>query len=102
MDKVLFDQHIKHFGQIETEDTPFNKNLLKGLGKYTKITPGKLFCTISKPTPQIPVNKYTIEFLNELKRTSDDPPEINMDITKETVQAYYKNWKESISMLPEG
>eukprot|EP00957_Ditylum_brightwellii_P063390 4811504-Ditylum_brightwellii.AAC.2 len=102
MDKALFDQHVKHFSQAKIEGTPFTKNLLKGLGKYIKTALGKLFHTISKSVPKLHVDKYTTEFLNELKRTSDDIPEIDMEITKETVQKNSKNWKESTSTLSEG
>eukprot|EP00957_Ditylum_brightwellii_P106329 8112065-Ditylum_brightwellii.AAC.1 len=101
MDNALFNQHVKHFSQTETEKTPFMTNLLKQLGSYAETTLGKIFRMPEKETPDLDLDTYTKEFVAKLKRKESDPPEIDTTITTTNFKHNYKIWKEQTSTSPD-
>eukprot|EP00957_Ditylum_brightwellii_P077545 5892680-Ditylum_brightwellii.AAC.1 len=78
MEAALFQQHVRHFSQAM--GTPF--------------TTGPL------DIDTLDTDIYTKEFLKELQRNDDNPPEINCTITTQDIKSNYKNWAEVTSTSP--
>eukprot|EP00957_Ditylum_brightwellii_P210872 15365507-Ditylum_brightwellii.AAC.1 len=99
MDAALFKQHLQHFSQAT--GTPFTINpLLSTFREYTETQEGKKFRDGSLSIDQLPVEKYTREFLKELQKKPSDPTPINTNLCPADIKRNYKNWKEVTSTSP--
>eukprot|EP00957_Ditylum_brightwellii_P096104 7321981-Ditylum_brightwellii.AAC.1 len=90
-EQALFDQHVKHFSQAETDGTPFTTGQLKALRKYAETALEGEFRTSEVDLLYLNLDKYTAEFVKELKCIPEDPPEIDTKLTTSNIKENYKN-----------
>jgi hypothetical protein len=101
LDAALLKQHMRHFSQAM--GTPFTVNpLLNTFGEYAEKPTGVAFREGTANIDDIEVNDITKEFLKELQRQPEDPPEIDTTITYKDIRRNYKIWDESTSTSPSG
>eukprot|EP00957_Ditylum_brightwellii_P172909 13163989-Ditylum_brightwellii.AAC.1 len=99
MDTALFHQHLRHFSQAT--GTPFTVNpLVNTFGEYAETPGGEEFRKGILDIDNLPVDKYTKEFLHELTQTKDDPPKISTQLQAPDIRRNYKNWKEATTTSP--
>jgi hypothetical protein len=99
MDKTLLLQYLQHFSQAQ--GTPFTiDSIISKFGDYAEKETGRQFKEGTLDIDKPEVDKITKEFLKELQRTLDDPPEINTIISREDIKRNYKRWNKNTSTSP--
>eukprot|EP00957_Ditylum_brightwellii_P210693 15365271-Ditylum_brightwellii.AAC.1 len=100
MDAALFDQHVKHFSQVQgTAPTVLH---ISTFGKYAESETGQAYRDGTLNLDNLDLDQYTLTFLKELQRTPEDPPLMNTNILTENVKHNYKNRKEATCTSPTG
>eukprot|EP00957_Ditylum_brightwellii_P011551 873344-Ditylum_brightwellii.AAC.1 len=93
MEAALFRQHVRHFSQAM--GTLFTTGPVQELfGDLAEKDSRVAFRQGQLDIDTLVMDKYTKEFLKELQRKDDDPPEIDCTITTSDIKSNYKNWAE--------
>lgn len=92
MEKALFKHHIQYF--IQANATPFTQNPLEYFGLYAETEMRETFSNGTLTINALNVDRYTKQFLKELQRKEDDPPEISTEFTPKDIKANYKNGRK--------
>eukprot|EP00957_Ditylum_brightwellii_P106154 8097987-Ditylum_brightwellii.AAC.2 len=101
MDTALFKQHLRHFSQAS--GTPFTTDpILSVFGEYAENDAGEAYRNGTLNLDTLGVNDITKEFLKELQRKENNPPEINTTVSHKGICTNYMIWNEETSTLPSG
>eukprot|EP00957_Ditylum_brightwellii_P011883 895463-Ditylum_brightwellii.AAC.1 len=81
MDKALFKQHMHHFNQASK--TLFTVDPIRSkFGDIVEQEKSIAYRNRNLNCEDLGLDQYTTEFLKELQRNKNDPPEINTKINK--------------------